>query len=106
MQSNDLDDTSAKSANADKPIIALLRRIPFEECVKPNDDIIDNEPAIAPFMNQFVQRGLTSVPGLDVANFQYETDQSLAVFFAIAANTSDHKLLLQGLLAYPRAEQP
>lgn len=78
---NDVDKAFAESKKTGKPIMAVLRCIPCEECVKLDDDLIDNDPAISPLMSKFVRLRLTSTNGLDLATFQYDTDQSFAVFF-------------------------
>ena len=78
---NDLTAAYRQSRDTGKPILAVLRCIPCEECVKLDDDLIDNDPAIAPLMSQFIRLRLTMTNGLDLKTFQYDTDQSFAIFF-------------------------
>ncbi|MEL6107563.1 MAG: thioredoxin family protein [Planctomycetota bacterium] len=78
---NDIERAYAISRETNKPIMAVLRCIPCEECVKLDDDLIDNDAAVAPLMDRFVRLRLTSTNGLDLTTFQYDTDQSFAVFF-------------------------
>lgn len=78
---NDIDKAYRAAKQANKPIMAVLRCIPCEECVKLDDDVIDDNQALAPLMDNFVRLRLTSTNGLDLTTFQYDTDQSFAVLF-------------------------
>lgn len=78
---NDLDQAYRLAKRTGKPIMAVLRCIPCEECVKLDDDLINKDPAIASLMKRFVLLRLTSANGLDLTTFQYDTDQSFAIFF-------------------------
>ena len=84
---NDLDQAYRQARQTGRPIMAVLRCIPCEECVKLDDDLIDNDPAIAALMDQFVRVRLTGTNGLDLKTFQYDTDQSFAIFFLNADKT-------------------
>lgn len=77
---NDLPEAYRQARASGKPIMAVLRCIPCEECVKLDDDLIQNDPIIAPLMKEFVLLRLTGTNGLDLKTFQYDTDQSFAVF--------------------------
>jgi len=70
-----------------KPIIAVLRCIPCEECVKLDDEIIDADERIKPLLEKFVRVRIVSTNGLDLSLFQFDTDQSFAVFFLNADGT-------------------
>jgi serine protease Do len=78
---NKLDQAYAQARQTGKPIMAVLRCIPCEECVKLDDDLIDNDPAIASLLGEFIRVRLTGTNGLDLKTFQYDTDQSFAIFF-------------------------
>lgn len=78
---NDLREAYAQARQTGRPIMAVMRCIPCEECVKLDDDLINNDPAIAPLLKKFVLVRLTSANGLDLKTFQYDTDQSFAIFF-------------------------
>lgn len=78
---NDVPEAYRQAKAFGKPIMAVLRCIPCEECVKLDDDLIQNDPIIAPLMKEFVLLRLTGTNGLDLKTFQYDTDQSFAVFF-------------------------
>lgn len=75
----------AKSSR--KPIMAVLRCLPCEECVKLDDEIIDADSRIQPLLEKFVRVRLVSTNGLDLSLFQFDTDQSFAVFFLNADGT-------------------
>jgi hypothetical protein len=62
------------------PLLVVLRCIPCEECVKLDDDLVDNHPALRPLLEQFVRVRVVSTNGLDLNRFQFDTDQSFAVF--------------------------
>ena len=77
---NDFDKAVKQSKESGKPILVALRCIPCEECVKLDDDLIDNDPVIQPLLNQFVCVRIVGTNGLDLNTFQYDTDQSFAMF--------------------------
>src|SRR5690606_12493665 len=64
-----------------------LRCIPCEECVKLDDELMDNDPVLRPLMEQFVCARQVSTNGLDLSLFQFDTDQSFAVFMLNADGT-------------------
>lgn len=70
-----------------KPLLVLLRCIPCEECVKLDDDIIDQHPRVRPLLDKFVCVRIVSTNGLDLSLFQYDTDQSFAAFMFNADRT-------------------
>ncbi len=82
-----------------KPLAVALRCIPCEECVKLDDDLVDKDPRLKPLLEQFVRVRVVGTNGLDLATFQFDTDQSWLVFLLRADGTvygrfgtrSDHK---------------
>ena len=84
---NDLNEAYRRARASGKPIMAVLRCIPCEECVKLDDELVQNDPLIAPLLKKFVLLRLTGTNGLDLKTFQYDTDQSFAVFFFNADKT-------------------
>lgn len=70
-----------------KPLVVVLRCIPCEECVKLDDDLVDKDPVLRPLLDQFVRVRVVSTNGLDLTTFQYDYDQSFAVFFLNADGT-------------------
>lgn len=84
---NDLPMAFAEAKETGKPILVVLRCIPCHECVKLDDDLVDKDPVIRPLLDQFVCARQVSTNGLDLTLFQYDTDQSFAVFMLNADGT-------------------
>ncbi len=84
---NDLPGAMAKAKENGKPVLVVLRCIPCEECVKLDDDLVDKDPVIRPLLEKFVCVRQVSTNGLDLNLFQYDTDQSFAVFMLNADGT-------------------
>lgn len=70
-----------------KPIMVVLRCIPCEACVKLDDDLVEQDKVIRSLLDEFVCARVVSTNGLDLSLFQYDTDQSFAVFFLNADKT-------------------
>ncbi len=70
-----------------KPIVVALRCIPCEECVKLDDNLVDKDPTLRPLLEKFVRVRVVSTNGLDLSLFQFDYDQSFAVFFLSADGT-------------------
>lgn len=84
---NDLPKAFAEAKKSGKPILVVLRCIPCHECVKLDDELVDKDPVIRPLLDQFVCVRQVSTNGLDLKTFQYDTDQSFAVFMLNADGT-------------------
>jgi hypothetical protein len=84
---NDLPKAFAEAKAAGKPIVVALRCIPCEECVKLDDELVDKNPAVRPLLDQFVRVRQVSTNGLDLSLFQFDTDQSFAMFLLNADGT-------------------
>jgi len=84
---NDVPKAFLEAKNSGKPIIAVLRCLPCEECVKLDDDLIDADDRIKPLLQKFVLLRIVATNGLDLSLFQFDTDQSFAVFFFRADGT-------------------
>jgi serine protease Do len=84
---NDLERAYELSRESGKPILVTLRCIPCEECVKLDDELVDTDPVIRPLLEQFVCVRIVSTNGLDLNTFQYDTDQSFALFMLNADKT-------------------
>jgi serine protease Do len=70
-----------------QPLMVVLRCIPCEECVKLDDELVDQNEQLRPLLEKFVRVRLISTNGLDLSLFQYDTDQSFAVFLLNADGT-------------------
>lgn len=84
---NDLPKAFAEAKRTGKPIIVVLRCLPCHECVKLDDELVDTDPVIRPLLEKFVCARQVATNGLDLSLFQYDTDQSFAVFFLNADKT-------------------
>lgn len=70
----------AEARKSGKPLLVVLRCIPCEECVKLDDDLVDRDPRMRPLLEKFVCVRVVSTNNLDLSLFQYDYDQSFAVF--------------------------
>ena len=77
---NDLPRAFDAAEQTGKPLLVVLRCIPCEECVKLDDELMDRDPVLRPLLEQFVCVRVVSTNGLDLSLFQFDTDQSFAVF--------------------------
>lgn len=84
---NDLETGLQQARQSGKPLLVVLRCIPCEECVKLDDDLVDQDPILRPLLEQFVCVRIVSTNGLDLSLFQFDTDQSFAVFMLNADRT-------------------
>lgn len=84
---NDLPAGFAEARRSGKPLLVGFRCIPCEECVKLDDDLVNTDPAIRPLLEKFVCVRVVSTNGLDLSLFQYDTDQSFAMFMLNADRT-------------------
>lgn len=84
---NDMPKAFAEAKATGKPIVVCLRCIPCVECVKLDDDLVNTDPRLKPLLDKFVRVRIVSTNGLDLSQFQYDTDQSFAVFLLNADGT-------------------
>jgi len=84
---NDLESGFQQARQSGKPLLVVLRCIPCEECVKLDDDLVDQDPVLRPLLEQFICVRIVSTNGLDLSLFQFDTDQSFAVFMLNADRT-------------------
>ena len=84
---NDLAKGFEQARATGKPLVVVLRCIPCEECVKLDDELVDTDPVIKPLLEQYVCVRIVGTNGLDLSLFQYDTDQSFAVFLLNADKT-------------------
>lgn len=84
---NDLARGFAEAKATGKPLLVALRCIPCEECVKLDDDLVDQDPRVRPLLDKFVCVRVVATNGLDLALFQFDFDQSFAVFLLNADGT-------------------
>ena len=84
---NDIPGAFEEARKTGKPIVVVLRCLPCHECVKLDDELVDTDPVIKPLLEKFVCVRQVATNGLDLSLFQYDTDQSFAVFFLNADRT-------------------
>jgi serine protease Do len=84
---NDLAQGFAEAKQSGKPLVVVLRCIPCEDCVKLDDDLVDQNERLQKLLEQFVRVRVVSANGLDLSLFQFDTDQSFAVFLLNADGT-------------------
>jgi hypothetical protein len=84
---NDLPKAVAEAKQSGKPIVVVLRCIPCEQCVKLDDDLVDQDERLQSLLEKFVRVRIISTNGLDLSLFQFDTDQSFAVFLLNADGT-------------------
>jgi serine protease Do len=84
---NDLARGFAEAKKTGKPLLVVLRCIPCEECVKLDDDLVEQDPVVRPLLDKFVCVRQVSTNGLDLGLFQFDTDQSFAAFLLNADGT-------------------
>lgn len=86
---NDFTAALAEAKKSGKPILAVMRCLPCEECVKLDDAVLDSHPTIQKLRDQFVSVRVISNNGLDLNLFRIDPDQSFgAIIF-----TPDGKVL-------------
>jgi hypothetical protein len=77
---NDMPKAFAEAKKTGKPIVAVFRCLPCVECVKLDDELVDTDETLKPLLAQYVRVRIVSANGLDLSLFQYDYDQSFAVF--------------------------
>jgi len=84
---NNLPKAFEQAKKENKPIVVALRCIPCEECVKLDDNLVDKDLTLRPLLEKFVRVRVVSTNNLDLSLFQFDYDQSFAVFLLNADGT-------------------
>ncbi len=84
---NDLPKAFEEATWSKKPLVVVFRCIPCEECVKLDDELLKEDPELHALLEKFVRVRVVSTNGLDLSLFQFDYDQSFAVFFLNADST-------------------
>ncbi len=84
---NDLEKGFETARRLNQPVLVVLRCIPCDECVKLDDDLIEVNPRLQKLLKSFVRVRVVGTNGLDLAKFQFDTDQSFAAFVFNADGT-------------------
>lgn len=84
---NDLNKAFLEAFGSKKPMIVVLRCIPCEECVKLDDTLLNEDPELHALLEKFVRVRVVATNGLDLGLFQFDYDQSFAIFLLNADGT-------------------
>ncbi|MGE0191014.1 MAG: Trx7/PDZ domain-containing (seleno)protein [Planctomycetota bacterium] len=84
---DDYEAARKEAQRTDKPLVVALRCIPCEQCVRLDEELVETDPHVKPLLEQFVRVRLIRTNGLDLSTFQFDTDQSSAVFLLRADGT-------------------
>jgi hypothetical protein len=64
---NDLDRGFAEAKKADKPLLVVLRCVPCEECVKLDDDLVNQDRRVRPLLDAILRHPHLYDPGRRMA---------------------------------------
>lgn len=81
-------------------MLVVLRCIPCEECVKLDDDLLEENAELKQLLKSLVKVLVVGTNGLDLILFQFDTDRSFAAFIFNADRT------LYGRFGTRSAERP
>jgi hypothetical protein len=88
----DLPRAFEEARTSGKPLVVVLRCVPCEDCVKLDDEVVDTDPRLKPLLERFVRARVVGTNGLDLATFQFDTDQSWLVFLRRETDVLRHAL--------------
>ena len=77
---NDFEQARVQAEAANKPLLVVLRCIPCEACAQLDREVMERDPLIRRLMSDYVCLRIVYANGLDINLFQYDYDQSFAVF--------------------------
>ena len=78
---NDLDAGFEEALRTNKPLMVVFRCIPCVECVKLDDDLLEQNDSVVESMRKFVRVRQISTNGIDLNRYQFDFDQSFSVMF-------------------------
>ena len=78
---NDLDAGFDEALRTNKPLMVVFRCIPCVECVKLDDDLLEQNDSVVESMKKFVRVRQISNNGIDLNRYQFDFDQSFSVMF-------------------------
>lgn len=84
---NNLEQGFEEAKRLKQPMLVVLRCIPCEECVKLDDDLLEENAELKQLLKSFVKVRVVGTNGLDLSLFQFDTDQSFAAFIFNADGT-------------------
>lgn len=96
---NNLDEGRRAARESGKPLLVVFRCIPCEACQEFDDDVARRDPIIRDLMDRFVCVRIPQANTIDLTHFQFDFDQSFAVFL------TNHDLTIYGRFG-TRSERP
>jgi serine protease Do len=84
---NDLAAGLKQAKSSGKPVLVVLRCIPCEACHEFDERVASFDPELADVMDRFVRVRIVRNNGIDLRRFQFDYDQSWAVFVLHADGT-------------------
>lgn len=78
---NDMEAGFSESQRTNKPLMVVFRCIPCVECVKLDDDLMEQNSEVLEGLKRFVRVRQISNNGIDLQRIQFDFDQSFTVLF-------------------------
>src|SRR5436189_1767388 len=77
---NDLEEGVRAAKASGKPMLVVFRCIPCEACQEFDDDVARRDPIIRDLLDRFVCVRIVQANTIDLTRFQFDFDESFAVF--------------------------
>jgi hypothetical protein len=77
---DDLDHGRRVASEANKPMLIVFRCIPCQACQEFDDDVARRDPQIRDLIDEFVCVRIVQANRMDLSHFQFDFDQSFAIF--------------------------
>lgn len=71
---NNLEQGFEEAKRLKQPMLVVLRCIPCEECVKLDDDLLEENAELKQLLKSFVKVRVVGTNGLNLSLFQFDTD--------------------------------
>lgn len=78
---NNLEKGYEEAKRTGKPLLVVFRCIPCEACAQLDEQVVEKNPAVRKHLSNFVCVRVVHANGMDLSKFQFDYDQSWAVFF-------------------------
>ncbi len=77
---NDLPRGIEEAKQTGKPLLVVFRCLPCEACAQLDSDVVERDPIVRLLLDRFVCVRIVHANGMDLAQFDFDYDQSLAAF--------------------------
>ena len=84
---NDIEAGFAEAKKSGKPLMVVLRCVPCMSCMGIDTEVLTENEAITPLMDQFVRVRVINANALDLSLFQFDYDLSFSILFFNADKT-------------------